>query len=257
MTSPGRPPTPASVGSHAPTPKIRDGQGVAEVHDCLRTAIQRGELEPGASVSQAQLARAFGAGRTPLREALRLLQREGLVIAAPNQRVRIAALTAEDFEEISIARLALEAVAIRITMPTFTAPDFAALEGYMAQMDYYQKCGDQPGFRGPHRAFHQTLVAAAGPRVRAEIGELTDHAERYRLRFGAFGNWDDGRAEHRAILDAAASGDADLAADRLAEHYARTIPLVFGALDPDHDLGRLRTTLRAVAPGAEAVLQDG
>lgn len=245
------------MNSKAPTPKIRDGQSVAEVHDGLRTAILRGELEPGASVSQAQLACAFGAGRTPLREALRLLQREGLVIAAPNRQMRIATLTAEDFEEISIARLALEAVAIRITVPTLTSTDVAALEGYLAQMDHYQKVGDHPGLWGPHRAFHQTLLAAAGLRVSTEIGELTDYAERYRLRFSAVGSWDDRRAEHRAILDAAASGDAEGAADRLAEHYVRTIRLLFGVLDHDHDLGRLHTTIRAVAPGAEAALKDG
>jgi len=245
------------MNSDAPTPKIRDGESVAAVHDRLRRAIQSGELEPDSVVSQARLARAFGAGRTPLREALRMLQHEGLVIAAPNRRVRIAPLTAADFEGLSIARLALETVAVRITVPTLTPSDVAALEGHLAQMDYYQRVGDQPGFRGPHRAFHRTLVAAAGPRVVAAIDDLADHADRYRVRFGAFGSWDDGRAEHRAILDASASGDADLAADRLADHYARTFPLVFGVLDRDHDLGRLRTTIRAVAPGAEAALMDG
>ncbi len=263
MTAPGQPrtlTTPAPAGPDRPglsTPTVRDGQGVVAVHDCLRAAILRGALEPGTVVSQARLARAFGTGRTPLREALRMLQREGLVLAAPNRRVRIAPLTAADFEGISIARLALEAVAIRITVPTLTPADVAALEGDMAQMDYYQRVGDQPGLRGPHRAFHRTLVAAAGPRVGAEIDELADHAERYWVRFSAFGSWDDGRAEHRAILAAAAAGDADVAADRLAEHYVRTIQLVFGVLDRDHDLGRLRTTIRAVAPGAEAALPDG
>jgi len=263
MTALGQPrtlTTPALAGPDRPgpsAPTVRDGQGVVAVHDDLRGAILRGELEPGAVVSQARLARAFGTGRTPLREALRMLQREGLVLAAPNQRVRIAALTAADFEGIMIARLALEAVAIRLTVPTLTPADVAALEGDMAQMDYYQRAGDRAGFRGPHRAFYRTLVAAAGPRVVAQIGELTDHAERYRVRFGAFGSWDDGRAAHRAILDAAASGDADLAADRLADHDARTIPLVFDVLDRDHDLGRLRTTIRAVAPGADAARPDG
>ncbi len=263
MTAPGRSPTlttPALAGPDRPAPSaptVRDGQGVVAVHDDLRGAILRGELAPGAVVSQARLARAFGAGRTPLREALRMLQREGLVVAAPNQRVRIAALTAADFEGIAIARLALEAVAIRLTVPTLTPADVAALEGDLAQMDYYQRAGDRAGFRGPHRAFHRTLVAAAGPRVVAQIGELTDHAERYRVRFGAFGSWDDGRAAHRAILDAAAAGDADRAADRLADHDARTIPLVFDVLDRDHDLGRLRTTIRAVAPGADAARPDG
>ena len=186
-----------------------------------------------------------------------MLQREGLVIATPNQRVRIASLTAADFEEIAISRLALETVAIRITVPTLTSADIAALEGYMAQMEHYQKVADQVGFRAPHRAFHHSLVAAAGSRVTADISKLADHAERYRLRFGTFGNWDEGRAEHRAILDAAASGDATGAADCLVAHYVQTITLVFGVLDRDHDLNRLRTTIRAVAPGAEAALKDG
>jgi hypothetical protein len=52
-------------------------------------------------------------------------------------------------------------------------------------------------------------------------------------------------------------GDADLAADRLAKHYVRTIALVFGVLDRDRDLGRLRTTIKAIAPGAEAALMCG
>jgi DNA-binding GntR family transcriptional regulator len=249
--------SPGPMNADATTPKIRDGESVAAVHDGLRAAILRGELEPGGGVSQAHLARAFGAGRTPLREALRLLQHEGLVVAAPNRRVRIAPLTAADFEGLSIARLALETVAVRITVPNLTPADVAALEGHLAQMNYYQRVGDQPGFRGPHRAFHRTLVAAAGPRVVAAIDDLADHAERYRVRFGAFGSRDDGRAEHRAILDAAAVGDADLAAGRLADHHARTIRLVFDALDRDRDLGRLRATLRAVAPGAEAARPDG
>lgn len=242
------------MDASAPKTKVREGESVTAVHDRLRMAIRHGELEPGQSISQAKLSRDFSIGRTPLREALRMLQREGLVIAAPNQRVRVAELTAGDFEEILIARLALETVAIRITVPTLTSTDVAALEGYVAQMEHYQKARDQAGLREPHRAFHHTLVAAAGPRVSAEIGELTDHAERYRLRFGAFGGWDERRTEHRAILDAAASGDADLAAGLLAKHYVRTIPLVFGILDRDHDLGRLRTTIKAVAPSAEVAL---
>src|SRR5437899_1548142 len=125
-----------------------------------------------------------------------------------------------------MARLAREAIAIRITVPTLTSGDFAELEGYMAQMEHHHKADDAAALRSPHRAFHARLVAAAGPRVRAEIAELADHAERYRMRFGAFGHWDERRAEHRAILDAAAAGNPDSAADRLAEHYARTVPLV-------------------------------
>jgi GntR family transcriptional regulator, rspAB operon transcriptional repressor len=237
------------------TASTRDGQDVAAVHERLRTAILRGELEGGAVTSQALLARDFDTGRTPLREALRLLQREGLVIAEPNRRVRIAPLSSEDAEGLFTIRIALEAVAIRITVPTLTSDDFAQLEGYMAQMEHYQKVADQAGFRTPHRAFHQLLVAASGPRVSSEIAQLADHSERYRRSVGGSGSWDERRAEHRAILDAAASGDPDLAADRLAAHYVQAAALVFAALNPQHDLTGLRTAIRTVAPGAEAALR--
>lgn len=246
-----------TMTSKTTAPKLRDGQSVAEVHDLMRLAILRGELAPGRVVSLVQLARTFDTGRTPLREALRMLQGEGLVIATPNRQVRIATLSANDFEGISIARLALETVAIRITVPSLTSAGFAALEGYLAQMDHFQKRGDLAGLWTPHRAFHRTLVAAAGARVQTQIEALTDLSERYRLRFGVLGKWDARRAEHWAILDAAAARDGDRAACCLAIHYAHTIALVFSKLDGEHDISRLRTTLRAVAPGAEDALKDG
>jgi DNA-binding GntR family transcriptional regulator len=235
----------------------RDGQHVAMVHERLRDAILRGEIEAGATTSQAALAEQLGAGRTPLREALRMLQREGLVISEPNRRVRIAELSSDDAEELYIMRIALECVAIRITVPTLTSDDFAALEGYMAQMDHYMKNDDLRGMRTPHLAFHNLLVAGAGPRVSQEIAELFDHAERYRLRWGMKSVWAQRAAEHRSIVEAAAARDPDLAALRLAEHYARTAALVFDGIDPDHDLARLRTTMQTVAPGSEGKLKVG
>lgn len=233
---------------------VRDGQSVADVHERLRTAILRGEIEAGATVSQGLLASTFGVGRTPLREALRMLQREGLVVSEPNRQVRIARLSAADAEELYVIRIALETVAVRITVPTLRSHDLAELEGSLAQMDHYQRAGDEAGFRTPHRAFHHLLVAGAGRRVSEQIGELADHSERYRLRFGGLGRWEERRAEHRVILDAAAAHDLELAALGLAVHHARTAALVLRALDPGHDLGRLRTAIRAVAPGAEEAL---
>lgn len=236
---------------------FQNGENVAVVHDRLRAAILSGELEAGGAFSQAVLADEVGAGRTPLREALRLLQREGLVVAEPNRQVQIAPLSAEDFEEIYLVRIALETVAIRITVPTLTSDDLAELEACMAKMDYYAKGDDELGLRTPHRAFHHRLVAGLGSRGSAEIAEIADHSHRYRLAFGGFGSSDERRAEHRAILDAATDGDPDRAAERLAVHYARTAALVFDALNSDRNLRRLRAAIRAVAPAAEAALTTG
>jgi DNA-binding GntR family transcriptional regulator len=243
-------PSPAEAGTAEPG--TRDGQNVIQVHDRLRDEILRGNIPAGATTSQVALARDLEVGRTPLREALRMLQREGLVISEPNRRVRIAELSAPDAEELYIMRVALETVAIRLTVPLLDSAAIAELEGYMAQMDHFMKASDMRGFRAPHRAFHAHFVSGAGERVSETIAQLFDHAERYRLAFGGTGPelWGQRRSEHRAILDAAAAGDADLAAERLVAHYARTVALIFAGLDGDHDPAQLRAAIASIAPEA-------
>jgi DNA-binding GntR family transcriptional regulator len=238
------------------TGRSRDGQHVALVHERLRDAILRGEVPAGHTASQAALASQLGVGRTPLREALRMLQREGLVVSEPNRPVRVAGLSSSDAEELYVMRISLEAVAIRLTVPRLVSADIAELEGLLAQMDHYMRSRDNTGLRRPHRAFHLALVAGSGPRVTETIGQLFDHAERYRLAFGAATPeiLDQRREEHRSIVEAVTVGDADRAAHRLVAPYAHTAALVFAGLDPGHDLARLRTTIATVAPGAEDAL---
>jgi DNA-binding GntR family transcriptional regulator len=88
------------------------------------------------------------------------------------------------------------------------------------------------------------------------LAQLFDHAERYRLAFGAATSvdWDQRREEHRAILDAASAGDVDEAVRSLVIHYARTAARIFQGLEPGHDLAQLRETIRATAPGSETAL---
>jgi len=242
----------------APSTKRRlrsESQSVSGTHDRIREAILNRELKEGTSIPQHALASQFDAGRTPLREALRMLQREGLVVAEPNHPVRIAPLSPDDFEELYVQRISLEAVAVRMTVPRLVSDDFAELAAAMTKMDHYTEANDDLGFRAPHRAFHHRLIAGAGPKISAEIDILADHGERYRLAFGAHGIAVDRRSEHQRIFEAVKEGDPELAADCLGVHYAHTAALVFSVLEPDRDLERLQTTLRTVAPGAERSLK--
>jgi DNA-binding GntR family transcriptional regulator len=235
----------------------RNGQNVGFVYDVLREAILVGELAPGSTTTQLALAERYQVGRTPLREALRLLQSERLVVDDPNRRVQITPLTAADAEELFIARVLLEPAAVRLTVPTLTSRDDAEMRGYMAQMDHYEQAHDWVSLREPHRAFHAKLFAAAGPRLVGMLSQLFDHAERYRLRASPTREfWKLRQSEHRAIFAAAAARDADRTADLLCRHYAHTAGLVCRAFDPDTELVRLRGLLGRVAPGAEAEL-DG
>ena len=231
----------------------RDGQNVMVVHDRLRDAILRGEIAPGEATSQVALAKQLGVSRTPLREALRLLEREGLVLSQPNRRIRIADFSLDDLEGLYAMRIALETVAVRLTVPKLGPEDFAELEGLMAQMDHYMRAGDQVRMDVPHAAFHAIFVAAAGARLATTIAQLFDHAARYRLAYGAAtmpSGYEERRAEHRAIIDAAASGEPDLTAELLAAHYAHTAMTVVAELDPQHDPALLRAAIQTVAPTA-------
>lgn len=230
----------------------RDGQNVTLVHRRLRQEILGGHI-PAGETSQAALARQLDVGRTPLREAIRLLQREGLVISEPNRRVRIAALSAPDAEELSVMRIALEAVAVRLTVPTLGSEGVAELEGLMAQMDHYVRQEDYARYGRAHQRFHACLVAAAGERVTKTIAELFDHAERYRAVFGVATpeTWKRRQSEHRGIVDAAAECDTDLTVRRLVEHYGYAAAAIFRDLGGAHEPDQLRIALATVAPGSE------
>ncbi len=233
------------------TETVRDGQNVTVVHDRLRSAILRGEIPPGEATSQVALAKQLGVSRTPLREALRLLEREGLVISQPNRRVRIAQFSIADLEGVYAMRIALEATGIRATVPTLTEEDFAELEGLMAQMDHYIRVGDPMRMDIPHADFHARFVAASGARLTTTVAQLFDHAARYRLAYGAAtlpGSYDDRRAEHRSMVEAAVEGDADLTVERLVFHYTHTAMSVITELDPDHSPTVLLAAIEAVAP---------
>lgn len=237
----------------------RDGQQVALAYERLRKAILQGEIPPGAAPSQVALAGELGLSRTPLREAVRLLEREGLIISEPNRRSRVAEFSIADLEELYLTRISLESVAVRITVPTLGPEDFGDIEGLMAQMDHYARMGDWRRAESPHLAFHTRLFRGAGTRVTGQLVELAEHAARYRFAYGQAdpGGWEARRAEHRAIVDAAAACDAALAADRLVAHYARTALVVSAALDLEHDPRSLLTAIQAVAPASLAVIAEG
>jgi len=234
---------------------LRDGQNVAHVHRALRDAILTGAIPAGGTMTQAGLARELGVSRTPLREAMRLLQNEGLVAAEPNRRIRVAAFSASDAEELYALRIAIEAIAIQVTVPKLQPEDFAELEGLMAQMDHYIRVGDVDRMGVPHRAFHLRLVGSPGSRFETIASLLFDHSERYRRPWlhvspDRLDTYPARRSEHRAILDAAAAGDLAAAAERLAVHYAQTATMVIGQLEPGRELTLLRSTIASVAPGA-------
>src|SRR3954465_15963113 len=91
----------------------------AVVHHALREAILRGEIAAGTSLSQVKIAKDCGTSRGPVREALRLLEREGVIEAGRTRGVRVAHFAVEDLEQLYATRVVVEAGAIPVSVPRF------------------------------------------------------------------------------------------------------------------------------------------
>jgi DNA-binding GntR family transcriptional regulator len=220
-----------------------NGQNTEDVYERVRNAILDGDLAAGAVMSQVALAEELGISRTPLREALRMLQSEGLVEGEPNRRVRVAPMTAQDLEELCVMRVTLEAEALRLSVPEMTSEDIARLEGYIAEMAHYAEEKDYRRWTVPHHKFHRTLTEHAGPRVNFVLSQMFDHAERYRRLHIGSGPSAWATPQHRSILDACKQRDREAAAAQLAGHLARTGLEVSELLEPGYDPRRLKAAV--------------
>jgi DNA-binding GntR family transcriptional regulator len=219
----------------------RDGQSGAFAYEQLRAAILSGKISPGHEIAQVDLATQLGVGRTPLREAIRVLQEEGLLVSEPNRRVSIAEFSIEDVEGLYVMRMALESIAVLDTVPLLTPEQIGEMEGMLATMAHFASRQDFERTEPPHRRFHEMLVSAGGARMTRLISQLSDHAERYRRAYLGVdpARYQLSTEEHRAILDAAADHQPDIAADRLVSHYLRTAQSVIAKLGPNYDPRRL------------------
>lgn len=222
--------------------------GADQVYRRLRDAILNGRLAPGATVSQVQLAQDLGVSRTPLREALRILQREGLVEGEANRMVRVAPLSTQDIEELYAMRITNEALGIRLTVPDMDSADDAFIDDCLREMAREAEAGDIDAWERHHLAFHSRLVRRAGGRLDSLLSELSDHSERYRRLYIVEEPraMSVGASEHQAIADACRERDASLAAAELARHLSRTALNALMTIAPEHEPAKVRVALRAV-----------
>jgi DNA-binding GntR family transcriptional regulator len=234
------------AGDPATPAERRARTGVAATRDRLRDAILWGDLPPGAVATQIQLAERFGVSRTPLREALRMLELEGLILRQPNGRFRVSPVSVTDIEELCVMRVSLEAAAVRLTVPVLGNADHAKLEGLLAQIDRFALLEDWVAIEVPHRAFHAKICSGAGQRIVEHVALLWDHATRYRrisFQKAAAGGREVRKAEHRGVLDAIEAQDADAAAAYIATQIAGTAIEVAADVDPEYPMTKLRTAL--------------
>jgi DNA-binding GntR family transcriptional regulator len=227
------------------------------VYTRLREGILRGEFDPQVPISQVQLSRQLGVSRTPLREALRMLQREGLIESEPNRRVRVSVMSISDLEQLYAMRVVLETLGLRLSFRSLVDEDFRILDECIVGMDRHSG-GDVDAWEQVHHLFHEQFHKYAGSRIVLLLRQLSDHTMRYRRSYLAESvAWVRAAAEHRAILDACRAGDLTEATNQLARHLSRTALSLIASADPAHDPVTVREALRQVTGTGDGMPVDG
>jgi DNA-binding GntR family transcriptional regulator len=255
---------PVVEGRPSSDPLAQSELRTGTVYQRLRQAILHGAFELDTPLSQVKLAERLGVSRTPLREALRMLQREGLITAEPNRRIRVTPLSLDDLEQVYAQRIMLEGLAISLSAPQATAADYEEIRSCLDTMHRIEQEHDTRGevaddverWEMPHRRFHLVLRRHAGERINHDATILSEHSERYRRVYLAEGSaWRVAAEEHEAIARAYRDRKVDLARELLGRHLARTALTVLATVAPEHDPSRVRTALQFVIAGPPAAVE--
>lgn len=219
------------------------------VHATLREWILTGRLEPGQTLSQLQLAQKLGVSRTPMREALRMLQEEGLIDAEPNRRPRVRGFDPAELDSLYAARILLESLTMSLTVPTMDGAAIAAADECLALMRERAHAEDFDGWHRAHLDFHGILAQGADEHLLTLVGSFAARGQRfiriYQLSHPVTG-WTVGIVEHEQILDAVRSRQYDVAVGRLIMHLARTALGVLVDVAPERDASAVRAALAMV-----------
>ena len=185
----------------------------------LRDAIISGELQPGERVIQEEIASRLQVSSTPIREAIRELERDGLVVHSAHKGVSVAQVTPAQVRELFVIRSLLESKAAELAMANVDQNGIDELEALHQQMADLAKKGQWQQVARANRAFHLKLFNAAESPVLFEILERLWT----RIPWAAIGARIAGRAqemikEHGEILRAMREGDPSLVAEKVREH---------------------------------------
>lgn len=138
------------------------------ISDMLREAIVTGELKPGQSLVENELAAQLGVSRAPLREALQILSSEGLVETIPYKGAIVHRLTKQDIEELYSLRCVLEQFAIQRIIALGNPEHITVLRGIFDEMLTAAQSGDVTQVTLIDRRFHDTLIELSGHRLLME-----------------------------------------------------------------------------------------
>jgi DNA-binding GntR family transcriptional regulator len=193
------------------------GQRVIEL---LRTAIISGRFEPGTRLIESALSAEFGTSRGPVREALRQLENEGLVMSFPYRGAVVLGVSDEEVHEVLIpVRLTLERYSFARALDKMTDDDFAELAKQIWLMEQAGKANNLLKLVEADLAFHEIVITASGQLHTVQIWRtIGPRIRAYFYRYERYRSFEDTVEEHRALLAALQTRDPAIALAQLERH---------------------------------------
>lgn len=174
------------------------------VFNTLRDAILRGDLQPGERLMEIHLAKKLGVSRTPVREAISMLEQEGLAVTYPRRGAQVAKMTVKDLDDVLEIREVLDTLAASLACRNMNSDDINNLAVACADFEKATSGNDIREVVRTDEAFHNVIYEASGnPRLRAILLNLKGQMYRFRFEYVKDkSNYPFLIKEHKDILEA-------------------------------------------------------
>ena len=195
------------------------------VFQSIREDILSGRYEQNTELKEAAIGAELGVSRTPVREALRQLELEGLVTIIPNRGAYVNMITAKDVQDIYVIRSMLEGLCARWATQSITAEQLDSMEETLCLSEYHTSKKNYEKLYELDRLFHEQLYEAGGSRILNHIlSDFHDYVKMVRkATISTSSRSVTSTEEHRAIFEAIKEKDPDKAEALAKEHVKHTI----------------------------------
>jgi len=205
------------------------------VFERLRQSILDGHFKPGQRLVERTLAQELGTSRTPVREALRKLELEGLVTRHSRQGIVVSTMSVKDMMDLFTIRSVLEGLAAQLAATHITPSGVRRLQRLLVQMEESVEKDEVDKHNILHTKFHEALYrAASSPHLYQMLSTLREHITRMtRVGYAVSGRLEEATAEHRQILEAVLGHKAQEAEFLAKQHIENSKQAFLKALNGD------------------------
>jgi len=182
-----------------------------------------GDLRPGTRLNERILCNLLGVSKTPLREALRCLERDGIVVVGENGRLEVAAPSEGDVRDVFECRMAIEGMAAKLACERASREDLSWLEQLHASQKDMLARGDVAGLVKANTDFHEFIITASGNRWLMNVFEMMQHVILHVRRYLTAFHGPQMIEEHGAVVDAFLARDPDGAERAMRQHIREAL----------------------------------